>query len=51
MSDTDEVVSLTVVPTVWEPELLCSKLRAVHIKCFHRITNIGFGSSEMATET
>jgi len=49
MSDPDEVVGLTVVPTEWEAELLCSRLREVGIRCFHRITNLGFGSTEIAT--
>jgi hypothetical protein len=49
MSDSDEVVGLTVVSTEWEAELVCTRLREAGIRCFHRITNYGFGSNEIAT--
>jgi hypothetical protein len=47
VSDSDEVVGLTVVSTEWEAELLCTRLREAGIRCFHRITNVGFGATEM----
>ena len=37
------------VPTVWEAELLCDELRAAGIRCFHRITDVGFGGSQIAS--
>ncbi len=35
--------------SLWEAELLCNDLRGAGIRCFHRITDLGFGGSEIAS--
>jgi hypothetical protein len=42
-------VRLAVLPSVWEAELLCNELREAGIRCFHRVTDVGFAASEIAS--
>ena len=37
------VTSLTLVPNVYEAEMVCALLRTEGIKCEHRPTNLGDG--------
>jgi hypothetical protein len=37
------LVLLTIVPNVYEAEILCALLRTERIECDHRPTNIGVG--------
>lgn len=42
----DDLVSVDVVRTEQEAELLCSLLRDAGIRCMHRVTNMGAGVFE-----